>query len=332
MDNLNLDASAGAEASAKNPTTWTIMVYIAADGALANFAVESLKQLNESARMAGADQPKLVVGAQLAFPTGTTRLSSRSAKATGTKNKSHFLFKRDSGGNSDANEKIRNVLLNLADESETADKSQKDVLKDFLTSVYGDGECKADLYALILWGHGPELLLQPGVSNPINSSRMYITPEELREALDQSNSKIPKGASLAIVGFDACFMSMFEMACELKGRATYMVASQDDVPDASFPYDKLVKLFRKHGNKPELLLKEGVDAVCRHLQGLHLRQRHGNESGYPLRASTREVRQTQAGRRPPCIRPHGRTRQQRVPGPAHRGPPEITRLCQWLVR
>ena len=30
-----------------------------------------------------------------------------------------------------------------------------------------------------------------------------------------------------------------------------MVASQEEVPDASFPYDNLIELFRKHGNEPE---------------------------------------------------------------------------------
>ena len=241
-------------------TSWTIMLYIVADGALANFAVESLKQLNESARIAGDDQPKLVVGAQFAFPTGTTKPSSQSEKATGTNSKPHFLFQRGNGGDSHANNKVRTVLLKLADESSATDRSQEEMLQHFLTSVYEDRECEANRYALILWGHGPELLLQPGVSNPTGSSRIYITPEELREALYKSNSKIPKGASLDIVGFDACFMSMFEMACELKGLATYMVASQQEVPDASFPYGKLVELFRTYGDDTKLLLKKGVDA------------------------------------------------------------------------
>jgi hypothetical protein len=71
-----------------------------------------------------------------------------------------------------------------------------------------------------------------------------------------------KGAKLDVVGFDACFMSVFEMAYELRGVAEYMVASQEEIPDASFPYDCLVELFRKCGKDkdPTLLLKEGVQA------------------------------------------------------------------------
>ena len=47
-------------------TSWTIMLYIAADGLLANFAVESLKQLSRSASTAPGkdDQASVVVAAQ----------------------------------------------------------------------------------------------------------------------------------------------------------------------------------------------------------------------------------------------------------------------------
>jgi len=52
---------------------------------------------------------------------------------------------------------------------------------------------------------------------------------------------------------------MLEMACELEGHAKFMVASQDEVPDASFPYDKLAELFRTHTKDTESLLRDGVD-------------------------------------------------------------------------
>jgi hypothetical protein len=90
---------------------------------------------------------------------------------------------------------------------------------------------------------------------------LYITPKDLREALTETASKHPKSHPPEIIGFDACFMSMFEMALELEGTAKYMVASQDEVPDASFPYDNLIKLFRMNGKRqlPDLL-KEGLHA------------------------------------------------------------------------
>src|SRR5262249_49998529 len=40
-------------------------------------------------------------------------------------------------------------------------------------------------------------------------------------------------------------MSMVEVANELSEYADFLVASQDDVPDLSFPYQKLLKLFQR---------------------------------------------------------------------------------------
>jgi hypothetical protein len=56
---------------------------------------------------------------------------------------------------------------------------------------------------------------------------------------------------------------MFEVAYELRDRAHYMVASQEEVPDLSFPYDTLVQVFREHGRDPEMLLKQGVYSYAR---------------------------------------------------------------------
>jgi hypothetical protein len=58
-------------------------------------------------------------------------------------------------------------------------------------------------------------------------------------------------------------MSMFEMAYEIKDLAKLMIASQEEVPDASFPYYDLVQLFRRQGKDLGLLLntldlKEGA--------------------------------------------------------------------------
>jgi Clostripain family len=53
---------------------------------------------------------------------------------------------------------------------------------------------------------------------------------------------------------------MFEAAYEIRCYARYMVASQEEVPDLSFPYDKLVCLFRTYGADTRCLLKKGVSA------------------------------------------------------------------------
>ena len=232
---------------------WTIMVYIVADGTLANFAVDSLKKLNESVHprapasvsTPGTRSPSVVVAAQFSYDSPGGQIKDR------------YAF----NGHGDVDDLSKSKVAELRVSARMAATTpEKEALIDFLGWAYEN--CKAKHYALVLWGHGPELLLQPpspGNSGP-DRRNLYLNPEELREALEKGvplNLNTNKRA-LDIVGFDACFMSMFEMAYELRDVAAYMVASQEEVPDLSFPYDTLIGLFRQHSSNTPLLLKEGV--------------------------------------------------------------------------
>jgi Clostripain family len=248
--------------------TWTIMLFIEADGALANFAVESLKQLAKSFSQDAKNDGSVAVAAQFAFPVDAAKAISANAKASGDQSKL-FIFKKDSDKTPAAPRTLaahvvtsprvqpKTAKLDKARMPGKSNVSESEALKEFLKSVK-DSALEANNYALILWGHGPELLVQPGVGTPSDSREsMYITPEQLREALTYWKEDLG-GPEIDIVGFDACSMSMFEMACELKGLAKYMVASQEEVPDQSFPYDTLIRLFREHGADTVSLLTEGV--------------------------------------------------------------------------
>jgi len=247
-------------------TSWTIMLYIAADGLLANFAVESLKQLSKSASTAPGndDQASVVVAAQF------------SIDAPGGQSIQRYIFNESSGGN------LGNGLQDPL--NAPANMSEQQALMSFLNWAYTNEKCnQSERYALILWSHGPELFLQPPPGSPTGDpASLYLTPQELREAL--TSYKPPAvGQKLAaedrrldIVAFDACSMSMFEMAYELKNVADYMVASQEEVPDPSFPYDQLIELFRKLGGNTDSLLKQGVqayagayqDCICNAITGM----------------------------------------------------------------
>ena len=240
----------GAEKPTK-PVRWTIMLYIAADGTLANFAVESLKQISNSISKAThpTDQASVVVAAQFAVDAPAGQKIPR------------YIFDEHSTGS------IKNSLKGYL--KAPNNMTEQGALISFIKWVYGRPECKAaDKFALILWGHGPEFLLQPPSGEQVNdpcgdpqsdNDSLYLTPEDLRVALTKG---LPKG-KLDIIGFDACSMSMFEVAYQLQGWARYMVASQQEVPDLSFPYDRLVQVFREHGRDEEMLLKQGVDSYVR---------------------------------------------------------------------
>jgi hypothetical protein len=218
-------------------TSWTIMLYIAADSALANFAVESLKQLNSSVRAASTeDKAEVVVAAQF------------SIDAPGGQEIQRYIFKKGS------KEGLKNNKEHALNARGDLSLSEQGALERFLHWVYegkdkeGNDVMKADHYALILWSHGPELFLQPPPGGKTgDSASLYLTPVDLRDALAKSQF-CKEDRKLELVGFDACSMSMFEMAYEIQDLAKLMIASQEEVPDASFPYYELVKLFREQGD------------------------------------------------------------------------------------
>jgi hypothetical protein len=257
---------------AGNPATkrnndWTIMLYIAADGTLANFGVESLKQVNRSI-VTPLYLDQLNASVRSALDLKQSDESVRSALATAPAKLTKVVVAAQFSVDAPGGQAIRryifddpskknlheNQIQNLG--SFPPEITEQEALADFLKWVYENGRCnKSKHYALILWSHGPELFLQPPPGGQTgDSASLYLTPEDLRIALESLKSLKPKIGQLDIVGFDACSMSMFEMAYELKGLAKLMIASQEEVPDASFPYYDLVKLFRERGNQLGSLL------------------------------------------------------------------------------
>jgi hypothetical protein len=135
--------------------------------------------------------------------------------------------------------------------------TDRGALADFINNyVWQQPELAADHYCLILWGHGPELLYEVPTKRA-NGKGLYFTPLELRDELKEATEKNQDGKKLDIIGMDACSMSMIEYAYELQGLAEFMVASQEEVPDQSFPYDTLLERFRQAPDA-ETLCKEGV--------------------------------------------------------------------------
>ena len=233
------------------------MVYISADSVLDNFAIESLKQLR---RAAGGGVTVEVLfdpnGGGVAHRLRFDGHQDMSASLfAGAKNKKASLEKTEPG-------KISAV-----------DTAAPGTLKKFIDSVTGapDSATRAydanRHYGLILWGHGTELLLdaeQPSKNKSgARPDRKYLTPARLRDALAGTKllAKKPLKAGekpggkaagesfrkLDFIALDACSMSMVEVAAELRDYVDIMIASQDDVPDESFPYEKILSQLKTSG-------------------------------------------------------------------------------------
>ena len=82
----------------------------------------------------------------------------------------------------------------------------------------------------------------------IVTSRAIAFDDEAKDFLDNvemkrvlSNVKKSLGRSIDILGFDACLMSMAEVAYQVRGLADFTVGSEQTEPNEGWPYDRICK-------------------------------------------------------------------------------------------
>lgn len=216
---------------------WTVMVYIAADDPLATFAVRSLKQLKDVA----SHDHQMVVAAQF--------------DANGRQNIPRLIFAGVAGGTGSIQDDKRD---DIPADTDMADPS---ALASFIDWAYA--HCKARHYCLVLWGHGPELLIDDYAAGASGKPvKKFLTPSDLRGALQETRLR-NDGHKFDIVAIDSCCMSMVELAVELQDHTEFLVASQEEVPDFSFPYDKLLT-FSGTDNRDQIV------KICQAMPGLYI--------------------------------------------------------------
>jgi hypothetical protein len=201
---------------------WLVMLYISADSTLANFAIESLKQIKRSIK----PEKDVIVAVQFCIdPPGGQKIP-------------RYVFDGRLGPDVSVSRYACEPL------DAPINMTEAEALASFVDWAYSLKEYQGTYHILILWGHGPELLLQ-------TDQQLFLTPIQLRQALEQAlypghrPLKAARTGEIArrhldIIGFDACSMAMLEVAYEIQYLVNFMVASQEDVPDLSFPYDTLV--------------------------------------------------------------------------------------------
>lgn len=215
---------------------WAILVYISADRVLTNFAVESLKQLKRSANK------KTIALAQVH--------SSNQVQAQ------RYVFDGSSDPTSSIEEDLEPLIEPPLSPGGIADPAN---LTKFLEWA---GKYPAKHRCLFLWGHGYELLLnEDDTGAEKRFGRNYLTPKALREALKNAKRNFPE-SQLDIIGIDACSMSLVELASELADFGDFLIASQEDVPDQSFPYEELLQ-------KLEVYAPDDVEGISAALPKLY---------------------------------------------------------------
>lgn len=219
---------------------WAILVYMSADRVLANFAVESLRQLKRGAGMG------IIVLAQ---------------QASGTEEALRYVFDEVSEPDkaTNLNSSIeKNRLKHIEPAPTPGGIADPRNLTEFIKWA---SQYQAKHRCLFLWGHGYELLLNDDLAIGENASvgdkeetpgkkaaRKYLAPKSLKKALQDAK---PFVGQLDIIGIDACSLSLVELATELAGCGKFLIASQEDVPDTSFPYEQLLWKIRHTDNRDD---------------------------------------------------------------------------------
>jgi hypothetical protein len=216
--------------------SWTILVYLAADNNLEPFA---LQDLAEMAAVGSTDAVRIVAQVD--------RSAGYSAQAIG--NVPNFVGTKRL--------LVRKGALDVLETLGPLDSGSGATLANFIT--WGMTTYPADRTALILWDHGGGWA---GYGQD-ETAGTIIRPLALRDAIAQGLSGAA-ASRLALIGFDACLMSTFEIGNMLKPYAEYMLASEEVVPGHGLDYRALAAVTADPTLAPPAVGRALVDAYVDH--------------------------------------------------------------------
>ncbi len=234
---------------------WTLIIYVAADNDLRNFAIRNIKQMSNI----GSNQHVNVVVHIDIRVNGNYKITRR-----------YYI------------DKDQIIQLNTHDpHSQQMDSGDPKTLISCCSCAIEN--FPAENYALIFWDHGTGII-DPGYGRIINPAELfvfnphsgkfdldrsigfldliynlnkeqrgicwddttghYLTNQKLDAALSEIQGKLLGGKKFQIIGFDACLMSMIEVANIVKKYADIMVSSQEVELGTGWDYEHVLSLFQ----------------------------------------------------------------------------------------
>jgi hypothetical protein len=200
-------AAAGGTPASASGSDWRILVFVNGDNDLESAAVDDVNEM-ETARFGSV----LSVGVQVDRIGG---FDSSNGNWTDTR---RGVITPD--GNASA---IGSALTSIGE----IDMGSGQALTDFLN--WGASNLPGTRTALILWNHGAGPL--GGVSYDDSQSHSYLGNREIVQAIAASSL-----GRVDLLGFDACLMASVELASEVSGVATHLVAAERTEPGDGWDY------------------------------------------------------------------------------------------------
>ena len=250
---------------------WTFIAYIAADNDLRSFAARNIKQMAEI----GSNSNINIVAHLDIRMSGNKKVTRR-----------YYIEKK----------KILHVNVNDP-ATQKMDSGHPNTLISCCEWAMTD--YPADNYALVFWNHGTGIIdpVRGQFINPTelftfnpNNNRLelnrtigfldfvelqeeqergicwddstgnYLTNQDMDNALGTIRKSYMKGEKFALICFDACLMSMLEVANIIKRHAHIMISSQEVELGTGWNYKKALSQFSKSSPTKEELAKNIVTA------------------------------------------------------------------------
>ena len=206
-------------------TKWTVMVFLnAANDDISAFAALNMNQME---RVAGNKDVRFVVQwkySQALLP---------SAAFDGTR---RYLVKSDT-----SSAVVSDVVQDLGQgvDGLGVDMGSAETMADFVN--WSKANYPAERYALVVWNHGNgwRRSRKGNVGRGVSYDDQRGTSIKTHEFAQM----IP-GEPLDILSWDSSLMQMAEVAYEVRGRAKFVVGSEESPPGEGLPYDLVFKRFR----------------------------------------------------------------------------------------
>jgi len=215
-----------------NIPEWTVMVYLDSDNNLESAGIDDINEME----IAGSTSEVNIVVQVDRIPYSVLAANNQGyaddiSNGNWTNTRRYYIT-----------QDFDPVQINSRLESDLGELNMGDpqTLIDFANWAVSNYPAKK--YLLVIWNHGGGFRSPAFTTKDIawddTSGGDRITMPELEYALSAISAQI--GEKIDIVGMDACFMAMTEVAYQIKDYADIMVTSEESEPFDGWPYDTIL--------------------------------------------------------------------------------------------
>jgi hypothetical protein len=214
-----------------NTAEWTVMVYLDSDNNLESAGIDDI---NEMEMVGSTTDVNIVV--QIDRIPYSVLAGNHQEYADDTSNGNWTTTRRYY-----VTQDFNPVLINSPLKIDLGELNMGDpqTLVDFTN--WAAINYPAKKYLLVIWNHGGgfrSLNLAKDIAWDDTNGGDKITMPELEDALSMISAQL--GGKVDILGMDACFMAMTEVAYQIKDYADILVTSEESEPEGGWPYDTIL--------------------------------------------------------------------------------------------